>query len=113
MDIFQSPDANATSLRLRSTQHVSQASVNSRTLTETIPFLLAPRGEQARIVSELDRRLGRLRVVEEAAKAARSRLREYERLVVISAADGSLVSTEAELAARRGTTFETVARVRL
>ncbi|WP_315757895.1 MULTISPECIES: hypothetical protein [unclassified Bradyrhizobium] len=83
--------------RRKSTQHVSQASINSQTLTETIPLLLAPKHEQQAIVSELTRRFGRLQSVEKAVESARRRVREYERFVVQAAIEGTLISTKAEL----------------
>ncbi|SFF63799.1 restriction endonuclease subunit S [Methylobacterium sp. yr596] len=89
-------------LRQRSTQHVSQASINNRTLTETVPLVIAPAGEQVLIAAELKRRFAHLESVVKAVDSARSKLREYEKLVVISAATGKLVPTEAELARAEG-----------
>jgi type I restriction enzyme S subunit len=83
-------------LRQKSTQHVSQASINSQTLTETIPLLLAPKLEQDCIVAEVERRFERLRSVEGAIEAARSRLREYEKFVIQAATEGTLTPTQAE-----------------
>jgi type I restriction enzyme S subunit len=76
--------------RQKSTQHVSQASINSQTLTETIPLLLAPRQEQDAIVVELNKFFSRLRSVDQAIQTARTRLHEYERFVVQAAAEGTL-----------------------
>ncbi|MDJ0278538.1 hypothetical protein QLH51_17210 [Sphingomonas sp. 2R-10] len=77
-------------LRQKSTQHVSQASINSQTLTETIPLLLAPKQEQDAIVVELERRFDRLRSVEHATDMARTRLRDYEEFIVQAAIEGTL-----------------------
>lgn len=84
-------------LRQKSTQHVSQASINSQTLTETVPLLLAPKLEQDSIVTELERRFERLLSVEGAIEAARLRLRDYAKFVVQAATEGTLTQTQAEL----------------
>lgn len=88
--------------RQRSTQHVSQASINNRTLTETVPLVIAPVREQAQIAAELTRRFTRFDTASRVIDSARDKLREYEKLVVIAAASGRLVPTEAKLAKAAG-----------
>jgi type I restriction enzyme S subunit len=92
--------------RLRRTQHVNQASISLRTLSSSIPFVLAPKVDQVAIVAELERIFERLDQVEGALDQAMFRLGQYIRDVVISAAEGVLLATEARLAQRSGQPFE-------
>ena len=81
--------------RLRRTQHVNQASISRQTLV-SLPFVLAPTVDQEQVVAELERTFKRLDTAEEAAARAHDRLIQYEKEVVIAAAEGRLVPTEAE-----------------
>jgi type I restriction enzyme S subunit len=92
--------------RLRRTQHVNQASISLRTLSSSIPFVLAPTVDQEAIVAELERIFERLDQVEVALDRAMCRLGQYIRDVVVSAAEGVLLATEAWLAQRSGQAFE-------
>lgn len=96
-------------LRQKSTQHVSQASINSQTLTETVPLLLAPKREQDSIVAELERRFALLRSVEGAIEAARARLSDYEEFVVQAAVEGTLTGAQAEQGSESEKAGETAA----
>jgi len=67
------------------------------------PIVLAPTGEQKRIVMKLDAAFSRMADGETAAKRAHERLRRYCAAVLKAACEGQLVPTEAELSRQHGT----------
>jgi type I restriction enzyme S subunit len=92
--------------RLRCTRHINQASINGRTLAETVPLVLAPLADQQRIVRELDYYFDRLAAAERAVNEALGKLARYRRVVVLSAAEGRLVLQEADLAREEARSYE-------
>jgi len=66
------------------------------------PIVLAPAGEQKRIVMKLDAAFSRMANGESAAKRAHERLRRYRVAVLKAAFEGQLVPTEAELSRQYG-----------
>ena len=71
-----------------STQHVNQASVSSKTLASTVPFLVPPADEQERIVEEIDRQFSRLDAAANGFKAAMLKGRQYRLSVLAAACSG-------------------------
>jgi type I restriction enzyme S subunit len=94
-----------------STQHVNQASISSKTLASTVPFVLPPTGEQERIIDEIDRQFSRLDAAEAGFKSAISKGRQYRLSVLAAASSGNLVPTEAAVAKRESRSFETGAQL--
>ncbi len=90
----------------RCVKHVNQASISSGTLTETVPFVVAPLTEQHRIVAEIEKHLTRLDAAVASLQRARANLRRYRASVLKAACEGRLVPTEAELARREGRDYE-------
>ena len=90
----------------RCTHHVNQASVSSSTLAETVPLVVAPTIEQARIVAEIEKQLTRLDAAVSALKRVQANLKRYRASVLKAACEGRLVPTEAELARREGRSYE-------
>ena len=92
--------------RHRCTHHVNQASIASRTLAETVPFVVAPSNEQGEIVDEIEKQLTRLDAAVSALKRVEANLKRYRAAVLKAACEGRLVPTEAELARREGRSYE-------
>lgn len=90
----------------RCTHHVNQASVASGTLAETVPFIVAPRNEQLRIVGEIEKQFTRLDAAIGALKRVQANLKRYRAAVLKAACEGRLVTPEAELARREGRSYE-------
>lgn len=97
--------------RLRAKQHVNQASISATTLARSVPLVLATEQDQLRIVVALDENLDRLETAATALSSARAKLAEYRRRVIIQAASGTLVPTEADLARSEGRDFESGAEL--
>lgn len=93
--------------RQLSTQHVNQASISSKTLASTVPFVVPPTGEQERIANEIDRQFSRLDAAEAGFKSAISKGRQYRFSVLAAACWGKLVPTEASVAKQESRSFET------
>jgi type I restriction enzyme S subunit len=67
---------------------------------------LAPPHEQKRIVGELEKQFTRLDAAVAALKRVQANLKRYRTAVLKAACEGRLVSTEAELASRKGRSYE-------
>jgi len=67
---------------------------------------VAPRAEQDRIVSEIDKHFSRLDAAVAALKRAQANLRRYRAAVLQAAVEGRLVATEAVIAQDQGRSFE-------
>jgi type I restriction enzyme S subunit len=83
--------------RLRCTNHVNQASVSAATLATSVPVVIPPSNEQARIVETIDALLSRLDSAVESLKVAERRLKAFRGSVLKAALEGRLVPTDAEL----------------
>jgi type I restriction enzyme S subunit len=93
-------------MRIRSTQHVNQASISVQTLTESVPLVIAPQEEQIRIVAEIERRFERLDRATALLTSAKTHLERFERTVIADAAGGLLVLPEADAARAAGLEYE-------
>ena len=78
----------------------------SQTVIKSFPFLLCPLPEQHRIVAEIEKQFTRLDASVAALKRAQANLKRYRASVLKSACEGTLVSTEAELARVEGREYE-------
>ncbi|MBK9577818.1 MAG: hypothetical protein IPO40_12135 [Fibrobacteres bacterium] len=78
--------------KLRCVNHVNQASISSRTLANTIPFLMPPRDEQIRIVAKLEELLSDLDAGVAELKVAQAKLGQYRQSLLKAAVDGSLTA---------------------
>ena len=78
--------------RHRCTNHVNQASVSSKTLAKSIPFLLPPTTEQTRIVDRLEGLLSDLDAGVAELKAAHKKLALYRQLILQAAVEGALTA---------------------
>lgn len=97
--------------RLRCTQHVNQASIAARTLTQTVPVAVAPSTQQLQVAAELDRYTSQLDAAKAALDSALRRVEEYGHRVLRRAAAGQLVSTQSKLARAAGQQYETGAQL--
>ncbi len=88
--------------RHRCVNHVNQASISGRVLSDSVPLVVAPSAEQRRIVAEIEKQLTRLDAGVEALKRLQIHLKRYRASVLKAACEGRLVPTEAELARRVG-----------
>ncbi|MCW5643718.1 MAG: restriction endonuclease subunit S [Rhodoferax sp.] len=79
-------------LKRRCTNHVNQASISSRTLAKTIPFLLPPAAEQTRIVAKLEELLSDLDAGVAELKAAQKKLAQYRQSLLKAAVEGALTA---------------------
>lgn len=84
---------------------IALQNVNAKKLA-SIPVPLAPRGEQNRIVDELDKQLTRLDAAVAALRRVQANLKRYRASVLKAACEGRLVPTEAELARAEGRDYE-------
>lgn len=88
-------------------KHVNQASISSKTLAQSVPFIWAPLVQQAVIVAELERQFSRLDEAVANLQRVKANLKRYKASVLKAAVEGRLVETEAALARREGRTYET------
>lgn len=79
-------------MKHRCTNHVNQASISSKTLAKTIPFLLPPADEQTRIVAKLEELLSDLDAGVAELKAAQKKLGQYRQSLLKAAVEGSLTA---------------------
>jgi type I restriction enzyme S subunit len=79
-------------MKHRCTNHVNQASISSKTLTHTIPILLAPSTEQTRIVEKLEELLSDLDAGVAELKAAQKKLGQYRQSLLKAAVEGTLTA---------------------
>lgn len=77
-------------MKNRCTNHVNQASISSKTLAKTIPFLLPPDEEQTRIVAKLEELLSDLDAGVAELKAAQKKLGQYRQSLLKAAVEGTL-----------------------
>lgn len=79
-------------MKHRCTNHVNQASLSSKTLAKTIPFLLPPTSEQTRIVAKLEELLSDLDAGVAELKAAQKKLKQYRQSLLKAAVEGALTA---------------------
>lgn len=79
-------------MKHRCTNHVNQASISSKTLAKTIPFLLPPPAEQTRIVAKLEELLSDLDAGVAELKAAQKKLGQYRQSLLKAAVEGALTA---------------------
>ncbi|WP_083432028.1 restriction endonuclease subunit S [Atopomonas hussainii] len=79
-------------MKHRCTNHVNQASISSKTLAKTIPFLLPPCAEQTRIVAKLEELLSDLDAGVAELKAAQKKLAQYRQSLLKAAVEGALTA---------------------
>lgn len=79
-------------MKHRCTNHVNQASISSKTLAKTIPFLLPPTAEQTRIVAKLEELLSDLDAGVAELKAAQKKLAQYRQSLLKAAVSGTLTA---------------------
>ncbi|PKY10757.1 restriction endonuclease [Acidithiobacillus marinus] len=79
-------------MKHRCTNHVNQASISSKTLAKTIPFLLPPAAEQTRIVAKLEELLSDLDTGVAELKAAQKKLAQYRQSLLKAAVEGALTA---------------------
>jgi type I restriction enzyme S subunit len=79
-------------MKHRCTNHVNQASISSKTLAKTIPFLCPPSAEQTRIVAKLEELLSDLDAGVAELKAAQKKLGQYRQSLLKAAVEGALTS---------------------
>src|SRR5665213_1339147 len=84
---------------------IAQPNVNATKLS-AISLPLAPRKEEDRIVSELEKQFTRLDAATTALKRVQANLKRYRASVLKAACEGRLVPTEAELARRESRDYE-------
>lgn len=77
--------------KLHCSNHVNQASINSRFLADQVVIPLPPLAEQRRIVAEIEKQFSRLDAAVEALKRAQGNLRRYRASVLKAACEGRLV----------------------
>lgn len=78
--------------RHRCVNHVNQASISTQPLSETVPLLVAPTGEQIRIVDELDELLSDLDSGVAALERVQTKLARYRASVLKAAVEGTLTA---------------------
>lgn len=79
-------------MKNRCTNHVNQASISSKTLAKTVPFLLPPTAEQTRIVAKLEELLSDLDAGVAELKAAQKKLKQYRQSLLKAAVEGALTA---------------------
>ncbi len=89
-----------------SKQHVNQASVSIRTISETVLLVIPPSQEQHRIVDEIETQFSRLAASRASLESSKRKAAAYRQSVLRSAVSGKLVANEAELARRELRPFE-------
>ena len=88
-------------------RHVNQASVSSKTLARSVPFVKPPRPQQDRIVAEIEKQFSRLDKAVANLKRVKANLKRYKATVLKAAVEGSLVVPESVLARRVNRPYET------
>ena len=88
-------------------KHVNQASISSKTLAQSVPFIWAPLEQQESIVAELEKQFSRLDEAVANLQRVKANLKRYKASVLKAAVEGRLVETEATLARREVRTYET------
>ena len=83
----------------------------SQTVIKAFPFVLAPQGQQKRIVAEIEKQFSRLDEAVATLKRDKANLKRYKAAALKAAVEGRLVEgrlveTEAELARREGRSYE-------
>jgi len=73
----------------------------SQTVIKAFPFVLAPQGQQKRIVAEIEKQFSRLDEAVANLKRVKANLKRYKAAVLKAAVEGRLVETEAELARKK------------
>ena len=76
----------------RCVKHVNQASISTRDMVRTIPFVLAPLNEQIRIVAKIEELFSELDNGIAALKTAREQLKVYRQAVLNHAFEGKLTA---------------------
>jgi len=79
-------------MKHRCINHVNQASISSKTLANTIPFLLPPSAEQARIIEKLEELLSDLDAGVAELKAAQKKLVQYRQSLLKTAVEGGFTA---------------------
>lgn len=79
-------------MKHRCTNHVNQASISSKTLARTIPFLCPPSTEQTRIVAKLEELLSDVDAGVSELKAAQKKLGQYRQSLLKAAVEGALTA---------------------
>lgn len=79
-------------MKHRSTNHVNQASISSKTLANTIPILLPSTAEQIRIVEKLEELLSDLDAGVAELKTAQKKLAQYRHSLLKAAVEGALTA---------------------
>jgi type I restriction enzyme S subunit len=92
--------------RHRCVKHVNQASVASSVLAASVPMVVAPSREQARLAEALDVMMTSLDDAAAALGRAQRKLNRYRVSVLQAAVEGRLVPTEVELARAEGREYE-------
>jgi type I restriction enzyme S subunit len=87
-------------------QGVTQVNLNTG-IVRDIHFPLVPRGEQSRIVAEIEKQFTRLDAAVAGLKRVKANLKRYRASVLKAACEGRLVPTEAELAREERRSYET------
>jgi type I restriction enzyme S subunit len=90
---------------LSETQGVAQKKISLARFSRVL-FPLAPRGEQQRIVAEIEKQFTRLDAAVATLKAVQAKLKRARASVLKAAVEGRLVPTEAELARAEGRSYE-------
>jgi type I restriction enzyme S subunit len=88
-------------------KHVNQASISSKTLAQSVPFIWAPLEQQESIVAELEKQFSRLDEAVANLQRVKANLKRYKASVLKAAVEGRLVETESALANREGRTYKT------
>lgn len=78
--------------KYRCVKHVNQASVSSTSLSDTVPFLVAPASEQQRIVAEIEKQFSRLDAGVAALRRVDTNLKRYKASVLKAACTGALTA---------------------
>ena len=71
-------------------KHVNQASVSSTTLARAVPFVKPPRGQQERIVAEIEKQFSRLDEAIANLNRVKANLKRYKAAVLKAAVEGKL-----------------------
>lgn len=76
--------------RHRCVNHVNQASISGKPLSQTVPFLIAPLGEQRRIVAKIEELFSDLDSGVALLERAKANLKRYRAAVLKAAVEGKL-----------------------
>lgn len=97
--------------RHRCVNHVNQASISADPLSETVPILLPPAGEQERIAEILDELLSDLDAGVAALERVRDKLKLYRAAVLKAAVEGALSAEWRKEHSRTEPAFELLKRI--